>query len=82
MVFFQFIRAYWYSSLTLVKTFQFATGTSIAFHNIEYSKISLLTAQISIHNFDIICLSETHLTSALDIKNGNLKIPGYYHVSH
>ena len=51
-------------------------------NSIEYSKISLLTAQISIHNFDIICLSETHLTSALDIKNGNLKIPGYHHVSH
>ena len=34
---------------------------SMSAHN--YSKISLLTAYISMHNFDIICLSETYLTS-------------------
>ena len=51
-------------------------------HN--YSKISLLTAYISIHDFDIICLSETYLTSTTDINDENLKIPGYimYRVDH
>ena len=51
-------------------------------HN--YSKISLLTACISIHDIDIICLSETYLTSTTDINNENLKIPGYimYCVDH
>ena len=55
---------------------------SMPAHN--YSKISLLTAYISIHNFDIICLSETYLKSTIDISNGNLKIPGYtmYRVDH
>ena len=51
-------------------------------HN--YSKISLLTAYISIHDFDIICLSETYLTSTTDINDENLKIPGYimYRADH
>ena len=48
---------------------------SMSVHN--YSKISLLTAYISIHDFDIICLSETYLTSTIDINDENLKIPGY-----
>ena len=43
-----------------------------------------MTAYLSILNFDIICLSETYLTSTTDINNGNLKIPGYimYRVDH
>ena len=51
-------------------------------HN--YSKISLLTAYISLHHFDIIFLSETYLTSTADINDENLKIPGYiiYRVDH
>ena len=55
---------------------------SMSAHN--YSKISLLTAYISIHDFDVICLSETYLTSTTDINDGNLKIPGYimYRVDH
>ena len=55
---------------------------SMSAHN--YSKISLLTAYISIHDFDIICLSETYLTSTTDINDENLKIPGYitYHADH
>ena len=55
---------------------------SMSAHN--YSKISLLTAYISIHDFDIICLSETYLTSSTDINDGNLKIPGYitYRADH
>ena len=55
---------------------------SMSAHN--YSKISLLTAYISIHDFDVICLSETYLTSTTDINDGNLKITGYimYRVDH
>ena len=50
----------------------------------NYSKISLMTVYISIHDFDIICLSETYLTSTIDINDGNLKTPGYimYRVDH
>ena len=47
---------------------------SMPAHN--YSKISLLTAYISIHDFDI-CLSETYLTSTTDINDENVKIPRY-----
>ena len=36
-----------------------------------------MTAYISIHDFDIICLSETYLTSTTDINDEDLKIPGY-----
>ena len=51
------------SKPTLVKAFQFVTGTSIACQLITTPKISLLTAYISIHDFDITCVSETCLTS-------------------
>ena len=44
-------------------------------HN--YSKISLLTAYIPIHDFDIICLSETYLMSTTDINDEDFKIPKY-----
>ena len=55
---------------------------SMSAHN--YSKIPLLSAYISIHDCDIICLSETYLTSTTDINDGNLKVPGYimYRVDH
>ena len=51
-------------------------------HN--YSKMSLLTAYISKHDFDITCLSETYVTSAKDINDENLKIAKYiiYRVDH
>ena len=51
-------------------------------HN--YSKTPLLIAYISIHNFEVICLSETYLTSTTDINDGNLKMSGYimYRVDH
>ena len=49
--------------------------SSMLAHN--YSKISLLTAYISIHDFDLICRSETYLTSTIDINDEKLKIPGY-----
>ena len=42
-----------------------------------YKKVSLLSAYISIHKFDIICLSETYLNSETSSDDDNLKIPGY-----
>ena len=44
----------------------------------------MVACLISIHDFDIICLSETYLTSTTDINDENLKIPGYiiYRVDH
>ena len=55
---------------------------SMSAHN--YSKISLLTAYISVHDSDIICPSEAYLTSTTDTNDENLKIPGYtiYRVDH
>ena len=44
-------------------------------HN--FSKISLLRAYNAIHNYDIICLSETYLNHDTSSDSDNLKIPGY-----
>ena len=49
---------------------------SISVHN--FTKISLLTAYIIVHNFDIICLSEMYLNSEISTDDKNLEIPGYY----
>ena len=51
-------------------------------HN--YSKVSLLTAYISIHDSEIICFFKTYLTSTTDINDENLKIPGHimYCIDH
>ena len=43
----------------------------------DYSKSFLLKAYISVHKFDIICLSETHLDSIVPLDDGNLVITGY-----
>ena len=40
-------------------------------------KISLLKAYITVHKFDIICLSETYLDSSTRHDDENLEIPGY-----
>ena len=48
---------------------------SIAMHN--YSKIQFLIACNCIHDFDIICLSETYLYSDISSEKENLDIPGY-----
>ena len=48
---------------------------SLSAHN--YTKISLLTAYVLVHNFDIICLSETYLNSETSTDDQNLEIPGY-----
>ena len=46
---------------------------SISAHN--YTKISLPTAYVLVHNFDIICLSETSLNSETSTDDQNLEIP-------
>ena len=47
---------------------------SICAHN--FAKLSLLRAYVSIHKFDIICLSETYLDSSID--DESLEISEYY----
>ena len=49
-----------------------------------FIKISLLRAYISVHNFDILCLSETYLDSTISSNDSNLIIPGYelYRANH
>ena len=51
-------------------------------HNLK--KLSLLRAYISIHNFDILWLSETYLESTISSNDSNLIIPGYdlYRADH
>ena len=44
----------------------------------NFTKISLLTAYVLVHNFDITCLSETYLNSEISTDDQNLEIPGYY----
>ena len=42
-----------------------------------FTKVSLLSAYISVHKFDIICLSETYLNSETSSDDENLEIAGY-----
>ena len=42
-----------------------------------FTKVSLLLAYISVHKFDIICLSETYLNSEIPSDDENLEISGY-----
>ena len=42
-----------------------------------YKKFSLLLAYISVHKFDIICLSETYLNSETSLDYDHLEISGY-----
>ena len=50
----------------------------------SYTKVSLLTAYNLIHNFDIICVSETFFKSETAPNDPNLEIPGYnmYRADH
>ena len=48
---------------------------SISVHN--FLKLSLLSAYIIVHKFDVICLSETYLDSSILHDDNNLQIPGY-----
>ena len=47
---------------------------SISAHT--FTKVSLLWAYISVHKFEIICLSETYLNSKISSYDENLEIPG------
>ena len=42
-----------------------------------FTKVSLLSAYISVHKLDIICLLGTYLNSEIPSDDGNLEIPGY-----
>ena len=42
-----------------------------------FTKVSFLSASISVHKFDIICLSETYLISKIPSDDENLEIVGY-----
>ena len=57
------------------QNFPIFNRTSIANHNC--SKLSLLTSNIFVQTFDIICLCETYLASSTDINDNNVGIPGY-----
>ena len=48
---------------------------SVSAHN--FSKVFLLTAYISIHKFDVTCISETFLNSVTAFDDDNLKIEEY-----
>ena len=48
---------------------------SVSAHNV--SKVSLLRAYISIHKFDVICISEAFLNSDIAFDDDNIKIEGY-----
>ena len=43
----------------------------------NYLKISLLRAYILLHNFDVVCISETYLDSTTALDDENLEIAGY-----
>ena len=43
----------------------------------NYLKVSLLRAYISLHNFDVVCISETYLDSTTALDDENLHIAGY-----
>ena len=43
----------------------------------SHTKVSLITAYNFIHNFDIICVSDTFLNSETAANDPNLEIPGY-----
>ena len=43
----------------------------------SYVKISLLKAYLSVHKFDIVCLSETYLDTSVPLRDINLEIQGY-----
>ena len=43
----------------------------------SYAKVFLLKAYISIHKFDIICITETYLDSITPSNDSHLEICGY-----
>ena len=49
--------------------------SSISAHNL--AKLHILKAYVTVHKFDIICLSETYLDSSIPFDDNNLEISGY-----
>ena len=64
-------------NLIQFKTSQYGTGTWTAFLRTTFSKISLLSAYIFLHKFDIICLSETYLDSGILPQDLNIEMQAY-----
>ena len=48
---------------------------SLTAHN--YAKLTLMESYNAIHQYDIICLSETYLNSTISNDDCNISIPGY-----
>ena len=48
---------------------------SVAAHN--FIRVALLKAYLSVHNVDIVCLSETYFVSSVPSDDDNLQIPDY-----
>ena len=77
-----------YQSTTLATRFPFFIGNSISnisAHN--YAKVLLLKAYITIHKFDIICISKIYIDSRTPSDDSSLEISGYalvlsYHASN
>ena len=42
-----------------------------------FTKVSVLSAYISVHKFGMICISETHLNSEIPSDEEKMEIPGY-----
>ena len=61
----------------LQKHFNFIIGISIAFFLIITLKCFLFKAYMTVHKFDIICLSETYLDSSTRSDDENLDIARY-----
>ena len=59
------------------ETFSFCHWNLNSISSHDYVKIFLLRAYITVHIFDIICLSEMYLDSSTRHDDGNLEIPGY-----
>ena len=59
------------------ETFSFCHWNLNSISSRNYVKISSLEAYITVHKFDIICLSETYLDSSTRPDDNNLEIEGY-----
>ena len=68
------------SWLLLPSLVSLLSGSTVQPENVSsqsYTKVSLITAFNFIHNFDIICVSDTFLNSETAANDPNLEIPGY-----
>ena len=68
------------SWLLLPSLVSLLSGSTVQPENVSsqsYTKVSLITAFNFIHNFDIICVSDTFLNSETAANDPHLEIPGY-----